>query len=310
MKLKIFIERPILACVISALILMVGIISLVQLPMEQFPDIAPPTINVSTTYTGANAETIQKSVITPLEEAINGVEGMIYMTSSATNTGSASITVYFKQGTDPDMAQVNVQNRISSASGVLPAEVTKVGVTTSKKQTGTLKVISLCAVKGDYNDKFIDNYLNINVFPRLSRISGVGDVLMLGSEYAMRIWLDPMKMKRYGLMPSDVTAILSEQNIEASTGTLGEDLDNTFQYTLKYRGRYETTEEFGNMVISSNENGEVLRLKDVATIELGSLSYEYAGELDGHPGVTFMVSQQAGSNANEIFKPLTRNCRK
>lgn len=306
MKLKIFIERPILACVISALILMVGIISLVQLPMEQFPDIAPPTINVSTTYTGANAETIQKSVITPLEEAINGVEGMIYMTSSATNTGSASITVYFKQGTDPDMAQVNVQNRISSASGVLPAEVTKVGVTTSKKQTGTLKVISLCAVKGDYNDKFIDNYLNINVFPRLSRISGVGDVLMLGSEYAMRIWLDPMKMKRYGLMPSDVTAILSEQNIEASTGTLGEDLDNTFQYTLKYRGRYETTEEFGNMVISSNENGEVLRLKDVATIELGSLSYEYAGELDGHPGVTFMVSQQAGSNANEIIQAIDK----
>lgn len=306
MKLKIFIERPILACVISALILMVGIISLVQLPMEQFPDIAPPTINVSTTYTGANAETIQKSVITPLEEAINGVEGMIYMTSSATNTGSASITVYFKQGTDPDMAQVNVQNRISSASGVLPAEVTKVGVTTSKKQTGTLKVISLCAVKGDYNDKFIDNYLNINVFPRLSRISGVGDVLMLGSEYAMRIWLDPMKMKQYGLMPSDVTAVLSEQNIEASTGTLGEDLDNTFQYTLKYRGRYETTEEFGNMVISSNENGEVLRLKDVATIELGSLSYEYAGELDGHPGVTFMVSQQAGSNANEIIQAIDK----
>lgn len=193
MKLKVFIDRPILACVISALILMAGIISLVQLPVEQFPDIAPPTINVGTTYTGANAETIQKSVITPLEQAVNGVEDMIYMTSSSTNTGSASITVYFKQGTDPDMAQVNVQNRISSALGLLPAEVTKVGVTTSKRQNGTLKVISLSATEGEYDDKFIDNYLNINVFPRLSRISGVGDVMMLGSEYSMRIWLNPEK---------------------------------------------------------------------------------------------------------------------
>lgn len=304
MKLKVFIDRPILACVISALILMAGIISLVQLPIEQFPDIAPPTINVSTTYTGANAETIQKSVITPLEESINGVENMVYMTSSATNTGNATISVYFKQGTDPDMAQVNVQNRISSALGLLPAEVTKVGVTTSKRQTGTLKVISLYSTDDSYDDKFIDNYLNINVFPRLSRITGVGDVMMLGSEYAMRIWLNPMLMKQYELVPKDIMTVLEEQNIEAPTGTLGEDLDNTFQYTLKYRGRYETAEEFGNIIVRSNTAGEILRLKDVAKIELGSLSYGYAGELDGHPGVTFMISQQAGSNANEIIQTI------
>lgn len=304
MKLKVFIDRPILACVISALILMAGIISLVQLPIEQFPDIAPPTINVSTTYTGANAETIQKSVITPLEESISGVENMVYMTSSATNTGNATISVYFKQGTDPDMAQVNVQNRIPSALGLLPAEVTKVGVTTSKRQTGTLKVISLYSTDDSYDDKFIDNYLNINVFPRLSRITGVGDVMMLGSEYAMRIWLNPMLMKQYELVPKDIMTVLEEQNIEAPTGTLGEDLDNTFQYTLKYRGRYETAEEFGNIIVRSNTAGEILRLKDVAKIELGSLSYGYAGELDGHPGVTFMISQQAGSNANEIIQTI------
>lgn len=306
MKLKLFIDRPILACVISALILLAGIISLVQLPIEQYPDIAPPTIKVSTTYTGANAETIQKSVITPLEEAINGVEDMVYMTSSATNTGSATITVYFKQGTDPDMAQVNVQNRVSSALGLLPAEVIKVGVTTSKRQTGTLKVISLYSTDGSYDDKFIDNYLNINVFSRLSRITGVGDVMMLGSEYAMRIWLNPTLMKQYGLVPKDVTNVLAQQNIEAPTGMLGEEQAGTFQYTLKYRGRYETPEEFGNMVIRSNTEGEVLRLKDVAKIELGSLSYGYAGELDGHPGVTFMVAQQSGSNANEIIKTIDR----
>lgn len=306
MKLKVFIDRPILACVISALILMAGIISLVQLPVEQFPDIAPPTINVGTTYTGANAETIQKSVITPLEQAINGVEDMIYMISSSTNTGSASITVYFKQGTDPDMAQVNVQNRISSALGLLPAEVTKVGVTTSKRQNGTLKVISLSATEGEYDDKFIDNYLNINVFPRLSRISGVGDVMMLGSEYSMRIWLNPEKMKQYALIPSDVLTVLNEQNIETPTGTLGEDMDNTFQYTLKYRGRYETAEEFGDIIIRSTVNGEVLRLKDIAKVELGSLSYGFKGELNGHPGVTFMVAQQAGSNANEIIQTIDK----
>ena len=306
MKLKSFIDRPILAGVISALILMVGIIGITQLPIEQFPNIAPPTINVGTAYNGANAETVQKSVIAPLENAINGVENMIYMTSSATNTGGAGITVYFKQGTDPDMAQVNVQNRVSSVLGILPSEVTKVGVTASKRQTGTLKVISLYSEDGAYDDNFLNNYLNINIIPLISRIPGVGGVFVMGSEYSMRIWLDPGKMAQHELVPSDISAVLAEQNIEAATGTLGGESENTFQYVLKYRGRYESTDEFGDLVIRSLSNGQVLRLKDVAEIELGALSYEFKGEVDGHPGTTCIIFQTAGSNANEIIKEIDR----
>lgn len=304
MKLKTFIDKPILACVISAFIIMVGIIGLAQLPIEQFPDIAPPTINVNTVYNGANAETVQKSVIAPLEEAINGVEDMIYMTSTATNTGNATITVYFKQGSNADMAQVNVQNRVASAQGVLPAEVTRVGITTQKRQTGTLKVISLYSEDGTYDDNFLNNYLKINIIPRLSRIQGVGDVFVMGSEYSMRIWLNPGVMAQHGLIPSDISAILSEQNIEAATGTLGTESDNTFQYTLKYRGRYESAEEFGNLVVRSLPNGQILYLKDVANIELGALSYGFRGEVDGQPGATCIISQTAGSNANEIIKEI------
>ena len=304
MKLKTFIDRPILAAVISAFILMVGIIGLVGLPIEQFPDIAPPTINVNTVYNGANAETVQKSVIAPLEEAINGVEDMIYMTSSATNTGSATVTVYFKQGSNADMAQVNVQNRVASVQGLLPGEVTKVGITTAKRQTGTLKVISLYSENDEYDDNFLNNYLKINIIPRLSRIQGVGDIFVMGSEYSMRIWLNPGTMAQYGLIPSDITGVLGEQNIESPTGTLGEQSENTFQYTLKYRGRYESAEEFGEMVIHSLPDGQILRLKEVADIELGALSYGFRGELDGYPGATFIVSQTAGSNANEIIKEI------
>lgn len=304
MKLRTFIDRPILSCVISALILMVGIIGLTQLPIEQFPNIAPPTINVSVTYTGANAETIQKSVIAPLEESINGVENMIYMTSSASNTGSGTITVYFKQGSDANMAQVNVQNRVAAAQGLLPAEVTKVGVTTKKRQNSTLKVISLYSEDSKYDDNFLNNYLKINIIPRISRISGVGDVFVMGSEYSMRIWLNPEVMAQYGLVPSDITSVLGEQNIESPTGTLGEESENTFQYTLKYRGRYETTDEFGDLVVRSLPNGQVLHLKDVATLELGALSYGYKGEANGKPGATCVIYQQAGSNANEIIKEI------
>lgn len=306
MKLKTFIDRPILAAVISAFILMVGIIALVGLPIEQFPDIAPPTINVNTVYNGANAETVQKSVIAPLEEAINGVEDMIYITSSATNTGNATVTVYFKQGSDADMAQVNVQNRVASVQGLLPSEVTKVGITTAKRQTGTLKVISLYSEDGAYDDNFLNNYLKINIIPRLSRIQGVGDIFVMGSEYAMRIWLNPGAMAQYGLVPSDITSVLGEQNIESPTGTLGEQSDNTFQYTLKYRGRYESADEFGEMVIRSLPDGQILRLKEVANIELGALSYGFRGEMDGYPGATFIISQTAGSNANEIIKEIDR----
>lgn len=306
MNIRTFIDRPILACVISVLILMVGIVGLTMLPIEQFPSIAPPTIHVNATYTGANAETVQKSVIVPLEEAINGVENMIYMTSSATNTGNATITVYFKQGTDADMAQVNVQNRVSQVTGMLPAEVTKVGVTTLKRQTGTLKVVSLYNKDGSYDDLFLNNYMKINVIPRLSRISGVGDIHMMGSEYSMRIWLNPQRMAQYGLMPSDISAVLNEQNVEAATGTLGEESDNTYQYILKYRGRYETAEEFENLVVRSLPDGQALYLKDVAEIELGALNYGYKGEVNGYPGTTCTISQTAGSNANEIIKEIDR----
>ena len=252
MKLKTFIDRPILSCAISVLILILGVIGLSNLPMEQYPDIAPPTIMVSTTYTGANAETVLKSVIAPLEEAINGVENMTYMTSTATNTGSASITVYFAQGTDPDMATVNTKNRVSEAEGLLPAEVTKVGVTVEKRQNSMVKIISLYSPDDSYDQNFINNYFKINVEPRLSRISGVGNVNVMGGDYAMRIWMNPQKMAQYQLVPADVIALLDDQNVEAATGTLGEDSENTFQYTLKYRGRYETAEEFGNIVFDTH----------------------------------------------------------
>ena len=306
MKLKTFIDRPILSCVISVLILMLGIIGLTNLPMEQYPDIAPPTITVSATYTGANAETVQKSVIAPLEEAINGVENMTYMTSTATNNGSASITVYFSQGTDPDMATINTKNRVSEAEGVLPAEVTKIGVTVEKRQNSMVKILALYSEDDSYDQNFVNNYFKINVEPRLSRITGVGNVNVMGGDYAMRIWMNPQVMAQYGLVPSDVTALLDEQNIEVATGTLGEDSENTFQYTLKYRGRYETEEEFGNMVIKALPSGEVLRLKDIARIELGAQTYSYNSQIAGHPGATCMISQTAGSNANEIVKEVDK----
>ena len=306
MKLRTFIDRPILACVISVLILMLGLISLFNLPMEQYPDIAPPTVMVSTSYTGANAETVQKSVIVPLEEAINGVENMTYMTSTATNNGSGSITVYFKQGTDPDMATINTKNRVSEAEGLLPAEVTKIGVTVEKRQNSMLKILALYSPDDSYDQTFINNYFKINVEPRLSRITGVGNVNVMGGDYAMRIWLNPQIMAQYSLVPDDVISALGDQNVEAATGTLGEDSENTYQYTLKYRGRYETSEEFGNIVIKSLANGEVLRLKDVAKVELGAQSYAYNSEINGHPGATCMISQTAGSNANEIIQEIDK----
>ena len=304
MKLRTFIDRPILSCVISVLILLVGIISLVNLPMEQYPDIAPPTISVSASYTGANAETVQKSVVVPLEEAINGVENMLYMTSTSTNTGSGSIMVYFNQGTDPDMATVNVKNRVAEAEGLLPAEVTKVGVTVQKRQNSMLKILALYSPDDSYDRNFINNYFSINIEPRLSRIKGVGNVMIMGDEYAMRIWMNPAKMAQYKLVPDDVINILADQNVEAATGTLGDDSENTFQYTLKYRGRYQTPEEFENLVVKSLSSGEVLRLKDIAEVELGAQSYGYTSAVGKHPGSTCMISQTSGSNANEIIKEI------
>ena len=307
MKIRTFIDRPIFAGVISVLILILGIIGLTQLPIEQFPEIAPPTVSVSASYTGANAETVQKSVVVPLEEALNGVENMTYMTSTASNNGSARITVYFRQVTDPDMATVNVQNRLASAQGLLPAEVTRSGVNVRKRQTSNIKQLAVYSPDDSFDRAFLANYMKINIEPRLSRIAGVGEVNVFGYEYAMRIWLDPSKMKKYGLVPSDITGVLDEQNIEAATGTLGAEAENTFQYVLKYRGRYENEVDYENMVIKSLPGGEVLRLKDVATVELGTRSYDYIGEVNGHPGCIIMISQTSGSNANEIITEIDRS---
>lgn len=300
MKLRTFIERPVLSAVISIAIVVMGLIGLLSLPVEQYPDIAPPTITVSTTYFGASAETLQKSVIAPLEEAINGVEEMTYITSTATNAGTVTITVYFKQGTDPDMAAVNVQNRVSKATGQLPAEVTQVGVTTTKRQTSILQIFSLYSPDGSYDENFLGNYISINLKPEILRISGVGEMQIMGGDYSMRVWMKPDVMAQYNLIPSDVTAALGEQNIESATGALGENSGEARQYTMKYKGRLLTPEEFGEIVIRSSEDGEVLKLKDVADIEMGQETYAYIGQTNGHPGISCMVFQTAGSNATEV----------
>ncbi len=305
MKGNIFIKRPVMAICVAVLIVMVGMISLFSLSVEQYPDIAPPTVRVEATYTGADADAVMKSVIMPLEESINGVENMLYITSTATNSGTAQINVYFKQGTDPDMATVNVQNRVSKAQGLLPSEVTKIGVTTQKQQNSFLQIGALVSTDDKYDETFLANYLDINVVPEIKRINGVGEVLELGDTYSMRIWLKPDIMAQYRLQPSDVTQVLGEQNIEAPTGSLGENSKNTFQYTLKYHGRLKSVEEFKNMVIRSGDDGTVLRLKDVAEVELGRVSYSFHGEVDKHPGVTFMTFQVAGANATEVNEAIT-----
>ena len=306
MKGNIFIKRPAMAMAISILILAIGLISLYTLPVEQYPDIAPPTVMVQATYTGADAEAVMNAVIMPLEESINGVENMMYITSTATNNGSAEITVYFKQGTDPDMAAVNVQNRVSKAQGLLLAEVTRIGVTTMKRQTSFLQIDALVSSDNTYDQTFLANYLDINVIPQLKRVNGVGDVVALGDTYSMRIWLKPERMAQYGLVPADITAVLGEQNLEAPTGTLGENSKNTFQFTMKYRGRLKSVEEFQNTVVRTQEDGSVLRLKDVAQVELGTLSYGFRSEMDSHPGVTFLIFQVAGSNATAVNAELSK----
>ena len=300
MNVKFFIDRPVLSSVISIFVILLGIIGITTLPVEQFPDIAPPTIMVTTAYPGASAESVQKSVIVPLEQAINGVEDMMYMTSSSSNSGSATITVYFSQGTDIDMAAVNVQNRVSTATGLLPAEVNQIGVTTLKRQTSFLQTFSLVSKDDTYDQKFLSNYLNINVVPNLQRIKGIGQVLVFGADYSMRIWLKPEQMQRYHLIPSDITGVLAEQNIEASTGSLGADSQNTFQYTMKYKGRLIKPEEFEDIVIQSFADGSVLRLKDVARVELGKESYAFDSGTDGHNAATAIVFQLAGSNATAV----------
>lgn len=306
MNVKTFIDRPILAGVISVLMVLVGIIGLSQLALEQFPEIAPPTVRIMASYTGANAETVQKSVVVPLEEAINGVEGMMYMTSNASNNGSGSIGIFFRQGTDPDMAMVNVQNRAATVQGRLPSDVVKSGLTVRKRQTSNIKQIAIYSPDSTFDRAFLANYTKINIEPRLSRIPGVGEVNVMGADYSMRIWLDPLKMARYGLTPSDITQVLNEQNVEVATGTLGAESSNTFQYVLKYRGRYEDEQGYENLVIRSLPNGDVLRIRDIARVELGSQNYNIIAETNGSPGVNVSINQVAGSNANEIIKQIDR----
>ncbi len=314
MKGNIFIKRPVMALSIAILILILGAISYFSLPVEQFPDIAPPTVMVTATYPGASAETVTKAVIQPLEESINGVENMTYMTSTSTNNGSATITVYFKQGSNPDMAAVNVQNRVSMAQGLLPQEVTMIGVTTFKRQTSMLQINAMVSDVPEYDQSFMSNYMNINVTPQLKRIQGIGEVQAMGANYSLRVWLKPEIMAQYNLVPSDITACMAEQNLEAAVGKLGEkpvqgghgaNVDNVFQYTLRYTGRLKEVEEFKNIVILARPDGSLLRLKDIAEVELGQVDYGFNGTVDGKPSVVFLAYQIAGANAKETNDRLT-----
>ena len=302
-----FIKRPVLSTVVSIFFVLLGIIGLVSLPIEQYPNIAPPTITVTATYTGADAQTVLNSVVAPLEESINGVENMTYMTSSASNSGFAQITVYFKQGSDPDMAAVNVQNRVSQAQSLLPAEVTRVGVTVTKRQSSNVIMFALTTDDGRYDDQFVTNYALINVIPQLKRINGVGDVQSPSTRnYSMRIWLKPEKMKEFGLVPSDISQALAEQNIEAAPGSFGESSDMQYEYTLRYKGRLKTPLEYENILIKSNTSGQTLRLGEVAKIELGGLQYNVNLLNDGQPAVMGMVQQIAGSNATQIASDVKK----
>lgn len=304
MKLDTFINRPVLSTVISIFIVILGVVGMLWLPITQYPDIAPPTIQVSTTYTGADAKTVLNSVIAPIEEQINGAEGMTYIQSTATNTGSATITVYFEQGFDPDMAAVDVQNRVAKAQSMLPAEVTRVGVITQKRQTSMLLVFSLLSPNGKFEQEFIENYMKINVIPQIQRVNGVGDAMVMGADYSMRIWLKPDAMAQHNLMPSDVSAALADQNIEAAPGQFGENGGTAFQYVMRYRGRLITPEEFDKIIIRADKDGNVLYLKDVATMELGRVSYGFKSKTNGHPAASAIIFQTAGSNATQVIKDV------
>lgn len=304
MKLDRFINRPVLSTVISILIVILGALGLLSLPITQYPDIAPPTVSVRATYTGANAQTVLNSVIAPLEDQINGVENMMYMTSTAANNGSADISIYFKQGTNPDMAAVNVQNRVSMAQGLLPAEVTRVGVTTQKRQNSMLLVFSVYDADNRYDNKFLENYAKINLIPEVQRVHGVGDANVLGTDYSMRIWLKPDIMAQYHLVPNDVSTALAEQNIEAAPGAFGEQGDQSFQYTIRYKGRLQEVDQFEKIVVKALPDGEVLRLKDIADIELGRLTYNFVNKVNGHNAVSCIVYQMPGTNATETIENI------
>lgn len=298
-----FIDRPVLSTVISIIIVILGVLGLLSLPVSQYPEIAPPTVSVSANYQGASAEVVMNSVVIPLEEQINGVEDMAYMTSTSNNDGSASISVYFKLGTNPDLAAVNVQNRVSRATSLLPKEVTQAGVTTSKRQSDNILILSLYSENPDYDITFLQNYANINIIPKIKRVPGVGDAIIFGQrDYSMRIWLKPDVMGAYGLIPSDITTLLADQNIEAAPGQLGENSNQSFQYTLKYKGRLQSTKEFEEIVVRSTPNGEVLKLGDVARIELGAVNYASNSYTNGNQSIAIAIAQTAGSNAQEVIE--------
>jgi HAE1 family hydrophobic/amphiphilic exporter-1 len=299
---KIFIQRPVLSTVISVIIVILGVLGLIELPISQYPDIAPPTVNVSASYTGANADVVLKSIVIPLEEQINGVENMTYMTSTATNDGNASIKIFFKVGTNPDLAAVNVQNRVSRATSLLPVEVTQAGVTVTKSQSSNLLIFSLYSDDKTYDQTFLQNYAKINLVPQIQRVVGVGDVTVFGAkDYSMRIWLKPDVMQQYKLIPSDISAALAEQNIEAAPGKFGENGNQAFQYVIKYKGRLTSDTEFGDIIIKSVGNGQMLRLKDVAKVELGSLSYAATIRTNGVESAAMAISQTPGSNARDVI---------
>lgn len=300
---KKFIERPVLSTVISIIIVILGILGLVSLPVSQYPEIAPPTVSVQASYQGASAEVVLNSVVIPLEEQINGVEDMTYMTSTAGNDGTANISIYFKLGTNPDLAAVNVQNRVARATSLLPQEVTRAGVTTAKRQSSNVMIFALTSTNPAYDQAFLQNYLNINILPQIKRVTGVGEAMVFGSkDYSMRIWLKPDVMASYGLVPADINAVLAEQNIEAAPGQLGENADQSFQYVLKYKGRFEEEREFGDIVVRAMEDGQILRLKDIARIELGTQSYNGSSYTNGFPSSGVAISQTSGSNAQEVIK--------
>lgn len=306
MKLSTFINRPVLSTVISIFIVIFGVLGLLTLPIEQYPNIAPPTIQVSTTYTGANAQSVLNSVIAPLEEQINGAENMDYMYSTATNTGSATINVYFKPGTDPDMAAVDVQNRVAKAASFLPSEVNQVGVITQKRQSSMLLVFDMYSINDNYSQSFLENYMSINIIPVIKRVSGVGDAMVMGSDYSMRVWLKPDVMAQYKLMPTDISAALSEQNLEAAPGQFGEQGNQSFQYIMKYKGRLQDEKEFEDIIIRADSDGKILRLKDVADIELGRLNYGFTNKANGHIGCAAIIFQSAGSNATQVVKDIEK----
>uniref|UniRef100_UPI003567E521 efflux RND transporter permease subunit n=1 Tax=Ancylomarina sp. TaxID=1970196 RepID=UPI003567E521 len=302
-----FIERPVLSTVISILIVILGVLGLTSLPVQQFPEIAPPTVKISTSYPGANAETVLKSVVVPIEEAVNGVEGMTYMSSSSSNSGAATINVYFELGTDADIAAVKVQNRVATVNSKLPSQVIKAGLTTQKVQNGVLMFFSLYSENKDFDATFVENYARINMIPLIKRINGVGDANVFGSrDYSMRIWLKPEKMAVYGLSPQDVANALNEQNIEAAPGKFGENSSQSFEYVIRYKGKFSEVSEYENIILRSEGNNNFLRLKDVAKVELGAFSYSTQNKTAGYPSVAMAVYQTAGSNAQEIVKEIER----